>query len=144
TGLLTNGYSLARRVLFEVSGLTADSVIDELGMTVGEALLAPHRSYLPAIRPLLADGVVKGMAHITGGGITDNLPRVLPEGCAAVIDRRTWKVPALFTFLEERGSIAVGEMFRTFNMGIGLIAVCAAGHAETVMRQTGGLRIGRV
>jgi phosphoribosylformylglycinamidine cyclo-ligase len=132
-GLHTNGYSLARRVLFEVSGLRADSVVDALGMTVADALLAPHRSYLPAIRALLAEGVIKGMAHITGGGITENLPRVLPEGSAASIDLRSWTVPAIFSLVQERGHIAREEMFRAFNMGIGLAVVCAASDAARVV-----------
>ena len=85
-GLHTNGYSLARRVFFDVAGWRVDSMVSELGTTVGEALLAPHVSYLPPLRPLLAQSVVKGMAHITGGGITENLPRILPEGCAAEIE----------------------------------------------------------
>ena len=134
-GLHTNGYSLARRVLFDVSGLHAESFLAELGMTVGQALLAPHRSYLPAIRPLLAEGVIKGMAHITGGGITENLPRVLPAGCAASIDTRAWAVPAIFGLLRERGRIAGDEMFRAFNMGIGLIVVCAASEAGRIIGQ---------
>ncbi|MEO8259218.1 MAG: phosphoribosylformylglycinamidine cyclo-ligase [Acidobacteriota bacterium] len=124
-GLHTNGYSLARRVLLEVAGMTPDTFVPELRATVGEALLAPHRSYLQAVRPLLDDGLVKGMAHITGGGITDNLPRVLPDGCAAAIDRRTWTVPPIFTLLQTRGDISTDEMFRAFNMGIGLIVACA-------------------
>jgi len=132
-GLHTNGYSLARRVLFEVGGLRADSDVPELGTTAGDALLAPHRSYLAAIRPLLAAGVVKGMAHITGGGITGNLPRVLPEGCGAVVDTRAWSVPAIFRVLQERGAIATDEMFRAFNMGIGLIIVCAAELRDDVL-----------
>ena len=93
-GLHTNGYSLARRVFFEVCGWTPDTVRAGAGPALGDALLAPHRSYLRAVRPLLEAGLVKGMAHITGGGITENLPRVLPEGCAAQIDRRAWEVPA--------------------------------------------------
>ncbi len=134
-GLHTNGYSLARRVLFEMGGLGAGSFLAEVGTTVGEALLAPHRSYLTAIRPLLADGAIKGMAHVTGGGITENLPRVLPEGCAASIDTRAWRVPAIFGVLRERGRIAGDEMFRAFNMGIGLIVVCAESAAGRVVGQ---------
>jgi phosphoribosylformylglycinamidine cyclo-ligase len=124
SGLHTNGYSLARRVFFDVMGMTPDTLVPELGVTVGEALLAPHRSYLHAVRPLLDAHLVKGMAHITGGGITENLPRVLPEGSAAEIDTRTWTVPPIFRFLQAHGQIATGEMFRAFNMGIGLIVVC--------------------
>jgi phosphoribosylformylglycinamidine cyclo-ligase len=134
-GLHTNGYSLARRVLFDIARLRPESVVAEIGSTVADALLAPHRSYLRAIRPLLEARVVKGMAHITGGGITDNLPRVLPKGCGAVIDRRAWRVPPIFTFIQERGAIAADEMFRTFNMGIGLIVVCNVEAREAVLRQ---------
>jgi phosphoribosylformylglycinamidine cyclo-ligase len=132
-GLHTNGYSLARRILFDVCGLRADSELPELGTTIGDALLAPHRSYLPVIQPLLAAGVVKGMAHITGGGITENLPRVLPEGCAAVVDTGAWVVPPIFRLLQERGHIATDEMFRAFNMGIGMILVCAAERRDQVL-----------
>jgi phosphoribosylformylglycinamidine cyclo-ligase len=132
-GLHTNGYSLARRVLFEMAGWQADTFVAELGTTVGDALLASHRSYLSLVRPLLERQSVRGLAHITGGGITENLPRVLPEGCAAEIDLRAWDVPALFRLLQERGQIAGDEMFRAFNMGIGLVIVCAARDAERVI-----------
>ena len=124
-GLHTNGYSLARRILFERLGLGIDSSVKELGGRVGEILLAPHRSYLSAVRPLLAQGLVKGMAHITGGGITDNLPRILPRGVQARIDRSAWAVPPIFRFLQEHGAVSDEEMLRAFNMGIGLIAACA-------------------
>lgn len=135
SGLHTNGYSLARRVLFDTRGLLADSMRPELGTTVGDALLAPHRSYLRAVTPLLESGLVKGMAHITGGGITENLPRVLPSGCAATIHPGTWTEPPIFTLISELGSIARAEMFRAFNMGIGLIVVCDAEHAHDVLGQ---------
>jgi phosphoribosylformylglycinamidine cyclo-ligase len=134
-GLHTNGYSLARRVLFDLCGLTADAVVPELGASIGDTLLAPHRSYLTAIAPLLDGRLVKGMAHITGGGITENLPRVLPEGCAADVDRRTWEIPAIFQLLRSKGRIADDEMFRAFNMGIGLIVVCAEAHCDEAMRR---------
>lgn len=120
-GLHTNGYSLARQVFFP--RLSHDTLVPELGTTIGEALLAPHRSYLRAMRPLLDANLVKGMAHITGGGITENLPRILPEGCRAVIDATTWEVPPIFQLIRHQGSIAVEEMFRAFNMGIGLVIV---------------------
>ena len=131
-GLHTNGYSLARRVLFEHAGLRADSVVPELGVTVGDALLAPHRSYLKAVRPLLDARCVKGMAHVTGGGLTENLPRVLPEGCAADIDVTSWTIPPLFRLLQQRGGIATDEMFRAFNMGIGMVVVCANDDADQI------------
>lgn len=125
SGLHTNGYSLARRVLFDVAGLSPSTHQVELGTSVGEALLATHRSYLRPVRPLIAATLVKGMAHITGGGITDNLPRVLPQGCGAVVDRRTWTVPPLFQLIQQLGRVEDAEMLRAFNMGIGLILVCA-------------------
>ena len=121
-GLHTNGYSLARRVMFDVCAFAPDTMVPELGATAGDALLAPHRSYLAAMRPLIDAGLVKGMAHITGGGITENLPRTLPEGCAAEVDRRSWTVPPIFTLLQQRGGIAEDEMLRAFNMGVGLVA----------------------
>jgi phosphoribosylformylglycinamidine cyclo-ligase len=132
-GLHTNGYSLARRVLFDVAGLQPDAHVREIGATVGDALLAPHRSYLPFVRPLLERDFVRGLAHITGGGMTENLPRILPEGCAVEIDGRAWDVPPLFRYLQKRGQIARDEMYRAFNMGIGLIMVCAARDAERVI-----------
>jgi phosphoribosylformylglycinamidine cyclo-ligase len=132
-GLHTNGYSLARRVFFDVAGWRADSFVDELATTVGEALLAPHLSYLPSIRPLLAHSVIKGMAHITGGGITENLPRILPDGCAAEIDTNAWEPLPVFRVLQARGRIADDEMFRAFNMGMGLIVACATSDADRVL-----------
>jgi len=133
SGLHTNGYSLARRVFFDVAGWKPDTFVKELNATLGEALLATHRSYLPFVRPLLDRDYVKGLAHITGGGITENLPRILPDGCAAEIDRQAWAVPPIFKVLQQRGGIAEGEMLRAFNMGIGLIVACAARDTERVM-----------
>jgi phosphoribosylformylglycinamidine cyclo-ligase len=135
TGLHTNGYSLARRILFEDLGLRVDSAPAELGgATIGDALLAVHRSYLRAIEPLLAErGLVLGLAHITGGGITDNLPRIFPAGVGAQIDRRAWVVPPLFRFLGEAGEVPIEDMFRSFNMGIGLIVACRAASADRVV-----------
>ena len=125
SGLHTNGYSLARRIAFDVAKHDVDAVIPELGGSIGEALLAPHRSYLSVVRPLLGTGLIKGMAHITGGGITDNLPRVLPAGTHAWIDRAAWRPPAIFEWLQRAGNVPDGDMLRTFNMGIGLILACA-------------------
>jgi phosphoribosylformylglycinamidine cyclo-ligase len=149
-GLHTNGYSLARRVLFELCGFDAETFVPELGSSVGSALLAPHRSYLASVRPLLDAGVVKGMAHITGGGITENLPRTLPHGCAAELDPRSWQTPPIFELLQNRGAIATTEMFRAFNMGIGLIVVvpsAATGRTLGILGQAGergAVPIGRV
>jgi phosphoribosylformylglycinamidine cyclo-ligase len=133
TGLHTNGYSLARRVMFEVAGLRAETYVTELGATVGDALLAPHRCYLKVVGPLLDRGLVKGLAHITGGGITENLPRILPDGCQAAVDPEVWDVPPIFRFLQQRGGIGRDEMFRTFNMGIGLIVACDSEEADRVV-----------
>jgi phosphoribosylformylglycinamidine cyclo-ligase len=133
SGLHTNGYSLARRVIFDRLRLDVGSYIPELSTTVGEALLVPHRSYLPIIQPLLDGGRIKGMAHITGGGITDNLPRVLPHGTGALIDRSAWEVPRIFNWLQRSGSIPDEDMLRTFNMGLGLIIVTGQGQAEPLI-----------
>jgi phosphoribosylformylglycinamidine cyclo-ligase len=134
TGLHTNGYSLARQIVFDGLNLTVDSVLPGIGTTVADALLAVHRSYLRVIEPLLArPELVRGLAHITGGGITDNLPRIFPPGVGARIDRRAWEVPALFRFLGEAGHVPVDDMYRSFNMGIGLIVACRAASASDVM-----------
>jgi phosphoribosylformylglycinamidine cyclo-ligase len=133
SGLHTNGYSLARRIVFETAGLTPASVVPELGRPIGEALLVPHRAYLPVVRPLLKKGIVKGMAHITGGGITDNLPRVLPAHTHARVDRSAWTPPAIFAWLQKTGGVPDDDMYRTFNMGIGLIVVCGGSHAAQVI-----------
>ena len=137
-GLHTNGYSLARRVFFETCGYRADTDVPQLGGTAADVLLAPHRSYLKPVLPLLEEGLVKGMAHITGGGITENLPRALPDGCAAMVDPRSWTPLPVFQFLHERGRIAVDEMFRAFNMGIGLILVCAPSHVDRALHAIRG------
>jgi phosphoribosylformylglycinamidine cyclo-ligase len=150
SGLHTNGYSLARRIAFDMAGLRVDSHVPQLGVTMGEALLEPHRSYLPVIRPLLSSGLIKGMAHITGGGITDNLPRILPDGTSAVIERFRWEVPAIFQWLQRAGNVPDDDMLRTFNMGIGLIVACDDAHGDRVISdlaragEPAAARIGRV
>jgi phosphoribosylformylglycinamidine cyclo-ligase len=135
SGLHTNGYSLARRIVFDHLKLSVDSHVSELGQTLGVALLEPHRSYLPFIQPLLEGGRIKGMAHITGGGITDNLPRILPHGTAAVVDAASWPVPPLFRWLQRSGNVPAGDMMRTFNMGIGLIIVTSKDQAEPLVSE---------
>jgi phosphoribosylformylglycinamidine cyclo-ligase len=134
-GLHTNGYSLARRIVFDTLKLRIDSYVGELAQTVEDALLAPHRSYLPIIQPLLDATRIKGMAHVTGGGITDNLPRILPHGTAAVVDASAWTVPPLFSWLRRSGNVPVEDMMRTFNMGIGLIIVVARDQAEPLVSE---------
>ena len=135
SGLHTNGFSLARGIVFDRLGLSVSTHVPELGRTVGEALLEPHRSYLPFIRPLLDGGRIKGMAHITGGGITDNLPRVLPHGTAAIIDAAAWEVPPIFRWLQRNGQVPNDDMMRTFNMGVGLIIVTAHDKAEPLIEE---------
>lgn len=123
TGLHTNGYSLARKVLLELCGFSLSDRPDELlGASVGEALLAVHKSYLGAVGPLLSRGLLSGMAHITGGGIPGNLVRILPDGLGAVIDGE-WPVPPIFDLIASRGGIATGEMRLAFNMGAGFLLV---------------------
>jgi phosphoribosylformylglycinamidine cyclo-ligase len=133
SGLHTNGYSLARRIAFDHLALRPDSIVPELGRTVAEAFLEPHRSYLAMIRPLFDR--IKGMAHITGGGITENVPRVLPHGMAAAIDTSAWDVPPLFRWLEQAGRVPPDEMRRTFNMGIGMILVVGKERADAALEE---------
>jgi phosphoribosylformylglycinamidine cyclo-ligase len=133
SGLHTNGYSLARRIAFDELGLDVASHVPELGTTVGAALLRTHRSYLRVIAPLLPGGRIKGMAHITGGGITENLPRVLPEGLGYSLDRESWAVPPLFTWLQAAGRVSGPEMFRAFNMGVGMIVVCSPADVDGLL-----------
>ena len=125
-GLHTNGYTLARKLLFDTAGYRPDQYVNELGDKVGAALMRSHRSYLSPIRKLIQAEVVSGFAHITGGGLTENLPRILPRGLTAQIDLSTWDPPPLFTHLQQLGKLDTEEMFRTFNMGIGMIAVIPA------------------
>jgi phosphoribosylformylglycinamidine cyclo-ligase len=135
-GLHTNGFSLARRALFEYGGYSVRDELPGTDLTIGRALLAPHRCYYNAVYPLLqAAGGIKAIAHITGGGLPDNLPRVLPHDVQAVIDRRSWEVPRLFRFIGETGHIADTEMFRTFNMGVGMVLVVDADAVSSVLSQ---------
>ena len=131
-GLHTNGYSLARKLFFEVAGYSADTHVEELGTTIGNALLRPHLSYLRPLEGLLDTGVIKALAHITGGGLLENVPRVLPEGTAVRIERGSWPVPPVFQLMQRLGNVAESEMFRTFNMGVGMVVICSQSDAETV------------
>jgi phosphoribosylformylglycinamidine cyclo-ligase len=133
SGLHTNGYSLARRIVFDSLKLDVDSYVAELGTTVGEALLAPHRSYLRTLEAPVRRQLAKGLAHITGGGITENLPRIFPEGVGAEIERAAWDVPPLFSFLQQAGGVPEPEMFRAFNMGIGMIVACESRYSAEVL-----------
>ncbi len=126
TGLHTNGYSLARKLFFEIAGYGADQYVNALREKAGAALMKTHRSYLNVIKKLTAAEVVVGMAHVTGGGITENLPRILPKGMSALVELGSWPVPPLFEHLQQLGNVEQSEMLMTFNMGIGLIAVIPA------------------
>jgi phosphoribosylformylglycinamidine cyclo-ligase len=126
TGLHTNGYSLARKLFFEVAGYKADQYVNALKDKAGAALMKTHRSYLPVIKKLAAADLVTGMAHITGGGITENLPRILPRGIAAQVELGSWPVLPIFEHLQQLGDVEQEEMLRTFNLGIGLIATVPA------------------
>ncbi len=135
SGLHTNGYSLARKLFFEVARLKVGSQVAELGQTVGEALLAPHLNYAKPVLGLLEAGnVIKGMAHITGGGLLENIPRVLPQNCAVNI-KMCWDIPPVFTMMQQLGKIKQVEMYRTFNMGIGYVIIAAPDEAKKIMKQ---------
>ena len=123
-GLHTNGYSLARKLFFENAGQKPDSFIDDLGESIGAALLKSHVSYLSVLQGLLDKGLIKGLAHITGGGLLENLPRILPEGTGVEITRGSWPVLPIFELMQRIGNISEAEMFRTFNMGVGMVIVC--------------------
>jgi len=131
-GLQTNGYSLARKLFFEVGGNTPDTYLDELGETVGEALLKTHQSFLPQIGPILDSGEIKGLVHITGGGFLENIPRILPKGVSVEIDRGSWPELPVFEVMQRLGNVSEHEMFRTFNMGIGMVVICGQSDVESV------------
>lgn len=134
TGLHTNGYSLARKFFFEDLGLTPRSFVPELSLSVGQELLKVHRSYLPAILPLLNKVRVNALAHITGGGFLENLPRVLPRNCRAVIRKGSWPVLPVFRYLQEKGNLPDATAYRTFNMGIGMVVIVPGSQAVLALR----------
>lgn len=133
SGLHSNGYSLARKVLFEIMGLKIDSHLPELSRTVAEELLIPTKIYVKPILDLLSKFQIHGLAHITGGGITDNLPRIIPRGLKAIIKRHTWPIPPIFELLKKAGNINEEEMFRTFNNGIGMIIAVPSREVSAVL-----------
>lgn len=149
TGLHTNGYSLARKVLFETAKYSVDTHLDELGTTVGEALLAVHRCYLPVVSPVLDRFTIKGMSHITGGGLEGNTRRVLPAGRSLDIDWDAWDVPPVFRLIQRCGNVDDTDMRRAFNLGLGWVFIVDPGDADDLMRylRNAGeepVRIGRV
>lgn len=133
SGLHTNGYSLARKLFFEVAGLDVDSYHSELKCTVGEALLTPHLNYTNPILHCLNEGVaIKGMAHITGGGFIDNIPRILPADCGVEIQSDKWEQLPIFTVMQQLGNLDIAEMYRTFNMGIGMVVIIDEANADAL------------
>ncbi len=140
TGLHTNGYSLARKLLFEMAGYGPGTFLPELGIHVGEELLKVHRSYLAPIRLLLGRGLLRGAAHITGGGFPGNIPRMLPAGCSARVRRGSWPVLPIFDYLQRVGDVEQSEMFRTFNMGIGMVLAAPRRSETRVMRALASIR----
>ena len=144
-GLHTNGYSLARKLFFAEAGYDPTTHLDQLGETVGETLLKSHVSYLRELDGLLDTGKIKGLAHITGGGLLENIPRILPDGTGVAINKGSWPVLPVFALMQQMGSIEEPEMFRTFNMGIGMVIVCAPADAMPIKNSLGSCyEIGRV
>jgi phosphoribosylformylglycinamidine cyclo-ligase len=144
-GLHTNGYSLARKLFFAEAGYDPSTHLDQLGATVGETLLKSHVSYLRELDGLLDTGKIKGLAHITGGGLLENIPRILPDGTGVEISKGSWPVLPVFELMQQMGSIEEPEMFRTFNMGIGMVLVCAPADATSIKASLGSCyEIGRV
>jgi phosphoribosylformylglycinamidine cyclo-ligase len=142
-GLHTNGYSLARKILFDKMRLKVNSRLPGSTVTVGQELLRVHKNYRPILAKV-SPGMFKGLAHITGGGLIDNLPRILPKNCDAIIETKSWKVSLIFQILQQNGKIDPIEMYQVFNMGIGMVAVVSqryAKHAMSILRAT---RIGRI
>jgi phosphoribosylformylglycinamidine cyclo-ligase len=142
-GLHTNGYSLARKILFEKMRLKPSSRLPGSTITVGKELLRVHKNYQPLLAKVPA-GVIKGLAHITGGGLIDNLPRILPSNCDAIIETKSWRVPSIFQVLQKNGSVDATEMYQVFNMGIGMVAIVAERNARKAISILGAKRIGRI
>ena len=142
-GLHTNGYSLARKILFETLGLKPESRVEGLKGTLGDELLKVHRNYQPLLAKV-PEGIIKGLAHITGGGLIDNPPRILPKNCDAVIRTDSWKKPAIFQLLEKAGNVPRSEMFQVFNMGIGMAVIVSSKDAPAFKKMIRAREIGRI
>jgi phosphoribosylformylglycinamidine cyclo-ligase len=142
-GLHTNGYSLARKILFEQMRLKPNSLLPSSTITVGEELMRVHKNYQPLLAKVPV-GVIKGLAHITGGGLIDNLPRILPSNCDAIIETKSWRVPRIFQVLQTNGNVDAQEMYQVFNMGIGMVMVVAERNARSAMSTSKAKRIGRI
>ena len=133
-GLHTNGYSLARKLFFEVAGWDVEQVVPILDASLGDTLLQPHVNYEPTLRKAIGDDLIGGLAHITGGGLDDNLARVVPEGLHGHVDWESWQVPAIFRLIQERGGVADAEMERVFNMGVGMVMICPPNNVAELCR----------
>ncbi len=149
SGVHSNGYSLVRKLVFDVAGLSMADTLGETGKTVQEVLLTPTAIYVKPVLKAIATGAIKGAAHITGGGFIENIPRTLPKGLAAQIDRSSWEIPELFKFLQKTGNLEDEDMFNTFNMGIGFVMVVDPSQVETVLEalaaeQLKGVRLGEI
>jgi len=142
-GLHTNGYSLARKILLKKMRLNVRSRLPGSAITVGEELLRVHKSYEPLLRKA-PNGIIKGLAHITGGGLIDNVPRILPKNCDAVIETKSWRVPRIFKILQENGNVDAAEMYQVFNMGIGIVAVVSERDAQRAASILHAKQIGRI
>jgi phosphoribosylformylglycinamidine cyclo-ligase len=140
SGLHSNGFSLARKILFDLKGYEPERIIPELGTSLGEELLRPTRIYVKPFEELRERLPLKGLAHITGGGLPGNLPRILPDGCQAVLRLGSWEIPPIFPFLQREGGVAEEEMFRVFNMGIGIVMVLAESHVEEALEVASSFR----
>lgn len=138
TGLHSNGFSLARKVLLEIAELQVEDYVEELGQTIGEAMLIPTRIYVKDILPLLSKYSIKGMAHITGGGLVENLPRVFPAGVQAMIDLQSWRVPTIFQLIQRLGGVETREMRRVFNMGVGFCLIVEQGEVNQILADCPG------
>jgi len=134
-GLHTNGYSLARRAFFELAGMKHNDIIEETGTEVGGELLRIHRSYLNVVMPLLDSGLIKGIAHITGGGFEGNINRIIPEGISAIIDTKSWQVPGVFRAISRIASVPDEEMYRVFNMGVGMVLIVSEANHDNVLKR---------
>jgi phosphoribosylformylglycinamidine cyclo-ligase len=144
TGLHTNGYSLARKILFDTMGLGPQDRLEALDGTVGEELLKVHASYLKPVLEMMTELTIKGMAHITGGGVYDNVARILPKSCDAVIDKNSWPIPKIFDILRENGEVPEDEMFKVFNMGLGMLVFLDAGEKVKIQALRGGTMLHEV
>ena len=144
TGLHTNGYSLARKIVFDKLGYDVKTYVEELGATIEDALLAVHRSYFSLLRKWAKPSIIHGMAHITGGGLVGNIKRIVPKDLAVVIDCKSWEVPVLFKWLVEKGNISMVDAFSAFNMGIGFVVITSEVNGNKILEETDGIKIGNV